>query len=174
MSLEQLANLGEFVGGVAVIVTLIYLTLQVKQNTRSIRSSTLATNTEYWTSLLLKNADEDMVDAYLLGMSGVADLEPRKFLQFFLLCRALFVSMEAQHHQYLEGALDEEIYLGYERSVTAQILSFPGFRRYWAQCREEFSPVFRTYIDDILKREPERHPAYLMEQWQSLATQSGT
>ena len=34
MDLTQLANLGEFIGGVAVLVTLIYLALQVRQNTR--------------------------------------------------------------------------------------------------------------------------------------------
>ena len=31
MDLTQLANLGEFIGGVAVLVTLIYLALQVRQ-----------------------------------------------------------------------------------------------------------------------------------------------
>ena len=34
MDLTQLANLGEFVGGVAVMVTLIYLALQVRQSNR--------------------------------------------------------------------------------------------------------------------------------------------
>jgi hypothetical protein len=33
MSLAQLANLGEFVGGLAVLVTLIYLAVQVRQST---------------------------------------------------------------------------------------------------------------------------------------------
>ncbi len=31
MDLSQLANLGEFIGGVAVLVTLVYLALQVRQ-----------------------------------------------------------------------------------------------------------------------------------------------
>ena len=31
MDLAQLANLGEFIGGIAVLVTLIYLALQVRQ-----------------------------------------------------------------------------------------------------------------------------------------------
>ena len=34
MDLTQLANLGEFIGGVAVLVTLVYLALQVRQSTR--------------------------------------------------------------------------------------------------------------------------------------------
>ena len=35
MSLEQLANLGEFLGGIAVIVSLVYLAVQVRRNTRA-------------------------------------------------------------------------------------------------------------------------------------------
>ena len=35
MDLTQLANLGEFIGGVAVLVTLIYLAAQVRQSTRA-------------------------------------------------------------------------------------------------------------------------------------------
>lgn len=36
MNLTQLANLGEFVGGVAVLVTLVYLAVQIRMNTRAI------------------------------------------------------------------------------------------------------------------------------------------
>lgn len=38
MDLQTLANLGEFLGGVAVIVSLVYVALQVRQNTQSLRT----------------------------------------------------------------------------------------------------------------------------------------
>ena len=37
MNLDTLANLGEFAGGVFVLITLVYLAHQVKQNTKSLR-----------------------------------------------------------------------------------------------------------------------------------------
>ncbi len=41
--LEALGNLGDFIGGIAVVVTLLYLAVQVRQNTTQLReSSTLA------------------------------------------------------------------------------------------------------------------------------------
>ena len=39
MDLTQLANLGEFIGGVAVLVTLVYLALQVRQSTSAQRTA---------------------------------------------------------------------------------------------------------------------------------------
>ncbi len=45
MDLTQLANLGEFIGGVAVLVTLIYLAAQIRQNTRSVEAAALGSST---------------------------------------------------------------------------------------------------------------------------------
>ena len=41
MDLTQLANLGEFIGGVAVLVTLVYLALQVRSTQRQLNDQSL-------------------------------------------------------------------------------------------------------------------------------------
>ena len=42
MSLEDLGNIGEFVAAVAVVVSLIYLAVQIRQNTRQVDVNTTA------------------------------------------------------------------------------------------------------------------------------------
>jgi len=42
LDLQFLGNLGEFIGGLAVIVSLVYLALQVRQNTQSLRTENYA------------------------------------------------------------------------------------------------------------------------------------
>ncbi len=64
MTLEQLANMGEFVSEIAVIASLIYLALQIRQNTKSVRSSTLLDNTAIWTNLLTQISDTSNVSAF--------------------------------------------------------------------------------------------------------------
>ena len=39
MSIQELGNLGELAGGVAVVVSLLYVALQIRQNTQTIRAS---------------------------------------------------------------------------------------------------------------------------------------
>ena len=39
MTLNELGSLGEFISGLAVVVTLVYLALQIRHNTRAVRSS---------------------------------------------------------------------------------------------------------------------------------------
>ncbi len=38
MSISELGSLGEFIGSIAVLVTLVYLVFQLRQNTLSMRS----------------------------------------------------------------------------------------------------------------------------------------
>ncbi len=46
MNLDLLGNIGEFIGGLAVIVTLIYLAFQVRQGTKTLRANSVHELTE--------------------------------------------------------------------------------------------------------------------------------
>ena len=48
MSIADLGSLGEFVSSLAVLFTLIFLTLQMRQNTKAVRASTAAEMTSQW------------------------------------------------------------------------------------------------------------------------------
>ncbi len=85
ISLEKLANLGELIGGIAVVASLIYLAIQIRQNTANIRSTTIATNAEIWTSMLSQIAHLDFNGAYLSVSSGKPELKPRHLLRVFLI-----------------------------------------------------------------------------------------
>jgi len=39
--IENLGNIGDFVGGIGVVVTLVYLATQIRQNTRAIRLASI-------------------------------------------------------------------------------------------------------------------------------------
>ena len=60
MTLQDLGNIGEFLGSIGVIVTLIYLAIQIRQNTKAARASSAAesqyvfANTNEW---LLENPE---------------------------------------------------------------------------------------------------------------------
>ncbi len=74
MDLTQLANLGEFIGGVAVLVTLIYLALQVRQNTKAVSAATFhAVASE--TSKLVTRATES---SELIALLGTAFTKPEE------------------------------------------------------------------------------------------------
>lgn len=166
LTLAQLANLGELLGGVAVVASLVYLAIQIRLNTRTVRGTTHHQNTDLWSSLLFRLAEPEIAQAYVAGMSGRADIRPSHYTQFFFICRAMFVAFENQYYQMRKGVLDPDTYAAYQRSISTQLLAFRGFRVWWAQSRDVFSPAFISHVDAMIAEVPEQQPQALFEDWQ--------
>ena len=169
MDLSQLADLGELLGGVAVVASLVYLAAQIRQNTRTVRASTLHQNTDLWSSLFISLAAPDITRAYVAGMAGDRDMKPLQYTQFFFVCRSMFLAFENQYYQMRHGVLDSEAYDGYVRSISTQILAFRGFRVWWEMNRSVFSPDFVDHIDTMIADVPEADPGKLLREWQDIA-----
>ena len=48
MSLNDLANIGQVIGALAVVISLIYVAFQIRQNTSAIRSATAQSVHDQW------------------------------------------------------------------------------------------------------------------------------
>ena len=85
MELTQLANLGEFIGGVAVLVTLIYLALQVRHTRRQLDEQSLSTAFqilyEGWDPVFSRENRELLYD----GLSQSRELDESEYFAFTLL-----------------------------------------------------------------------------------------
>jgi hypothetical protein len=169
MTLSELADVGELVGGLAVVASLVYLAVQIRQNTRTVRSSTLHENTDLWTSLFLRLAEPDTAQAYVAGMAGNPEIRPLHYTQFFFICRAMFIGYENQFLQMRNGVLDPETYAAYERSISTQFLAFRGFRVWWQQSRSVFTPDFVAHVDAMIAEVPEIDPGAFLREWQAIA-----
>jgi hypothetical protein len=168
VALSQLADIGELLGGIAVVASLIYLAIQIRQNTRTARASTLHQNTDLWTNMWLRLAEPNIARAYVSGMAGQHDIRPLQFTQFFFVCRAMFLAFENQYYQMRLGVLDPEAYAGYERSISTQFLAFRGFRFWWELNRSVFSPDFVDHVDAMIGDTPESDPESLLRQWHDI------
>jgi hypothetical protein len=169
LTLSELADLGEVAGGFAVVASLVYLAVQIRQNTRAVRGSTLHFNTELWANLFLHLSEPATAQAYVAGMSGRPDIKPLHYTQFFFVCKTMFLALEDQFYQARQGILDPEIYAAYERATREQLLAFAGFRIWWQQLRSTFSPTFVARIDAMIASTPEVDPSVFLQGWQQLA-----
>ena len=169
MPLDQIANIAEISAAALIIVSLIYVGIQIRQNTRAVRGSTLQMNTDFWGALFLRLAEPEVARGYAEGMAGQPDIRAAQYTQFFFICRAMFLGFENQYYQFRQGILDREIYLAYERSMQTQLLLFPGFRVWWQQSHAVFSPAFVARVNSMIERTPEADPRALLSEWSTLA-----
>ena len=89
MNIMELGAIGELVGGLAVVGTLLYLALQVRHSTRMAESSLYDKTTEAWTAVL-RPAIEEM-DLVIRGAKDFSALEEGDSLKVATIISSIFL-----------------------------------------------------------------------------------
>ena len=144
---QLLGNYGEFVGAIAIVVTLIYLAVQLKQNTASVRASAY----QAWVAA---NVDINvaMSNPAQSEMIGKGDMDPtnltdESFAGFLMLHMAMMQMAQSTDYLYRSGSLDRELWEA-EMNRAAAILAFPGVRQMWdAGVKTQLTPSFVRLLE---------------------------
>ncbi len=162
MDIVELGAVGELIGGVAVLATLGYLAVQVRQNTASNR--VLATQnlvTAHSGANLLLAGNEGL--AALLQTAtvdgGREALEPHSQLRFNVWLVGFWGQVELAYFQFLDAQLDERIWNRMEYEIE-NFMTLPGVATWWADDKFRFSPDFVEFVDRKLAtaKRPARMP----------------
>ena len=155
MSLEQLANIAEVLGMLVVAITLIFLTLQMRQNTKALRSAA-AQNAHEMAEAIYSPviADAELADLVLRGLRDPATLSEVETARFTSFWQNGFFTLQNWFYQRQAGVLDEGIWWGWSKILT-DVYQTPGIRNFWQRRRLYFSDDFRAYLEtDLFVREP--------------------
>jgi hypothetical protein len=158
MNWEAVGAIAELAGAIGVILSLIYLASQIRQNTRSLQASTFQSMHDSAVQRLLAVADNDgLADRYLQGMQDPSSLHGRERLQLDQFLQAMLRGFENYYYQHQKGLLEQELWVGYRESIRAAV-SPPGFPPWWSRARHMFSRNFAELIDAIIEA-PKLPPA---------------
>ena len=155
MALSDLAALGNLVGGIAVLASLAYLALQVRQNTKHTRAliyTNRVTRVQDF-NLRLCHASDVTLDACLAGGRADSNMNEAQLLRYYSLCRAAFFDAQDTFRQHQEGLLSKDAYDGLIAIMKTRF-SEPGMRASWAVQRDTFSSDFRTLLDQLVLAAP--------------------
>jgi len=110
MTLEQLANIGEFLGGLAVVISLVYVAFEIRGNTRSQNSESYGRSLERLAAIQARFASDDQYGRmFNRGMAEPEALSMQERIQFTWACTEMFGDFEFMHHQFLQGEMPAEI-----------------------------------------------------------------
>ncbi len=97
MDLTQLANLGEFVGGAAVLVTLVYLAVQIRQTKDlAVLESARSTSKDY-TAFLFQLMNPDHMELFRRGLNDFNGLSENDQARLHVWLPAVFMSAQTTH-----------------------------------------------------------------------------
>jgi hypothetical protein len=165
MSLSDLASVGSFVSGFAVLISLVYLALQVRQTKRNQQIEIRHSRVSRIVDLHLALADPGVADAWLHGSGSLQALTQTELSQYINLCRALFFHFEDSFYQREEGLLNDDAFETVVAGVRFSARS-PGWRAAWKMARPNFGGRFRDFMDGEIAAAAVEPPVDLsLETW---------
>jgi len=158
MSLNDLANMGQVIGAIAVVISLIYVALQIRQNTNAVRSATVQTVHEHFAKWYhLVAADDELAQIVANGLRDYASLSEQERVRFVAAFMSFLSYSQNAFLKWRQGLLASPLWLGWEL-VIMNLVCAPGGKAFWKDRAYMFGDEFRKYIDDdLIKRQP--HPA---------------
>ncbi|MEH6544212.1 MAG: hypothetical protein V7721_09735 [Porticoccaceae bacterium] len=154
MNLSQLANIAEFVGGIAVVVTLVYLAIQIRQTSKTTHASAVATLLAQYDSPNAAIATNvGTARAFRLGVEGSAELNPDEKMQFQVLMLQFMAVLHTAYEFRSEGILTEAQWQIYRRDI-AEFSGQPGVRALHPYFHSYYSPA-PGFVDELKRMESE-------------------
>jgi hypothetical protein len=147
MTLQNLYFITEIVGGIAIIGSLIFVALQVRQNTEAMRVEALERHADHFRILNLPISENaDMADIFRRGLEDLDRLDPTERVRFMALLTMAVRGWEKMFLVRKRRALDEGLWSGSHESFKSALTN-PGLRAYWHIRRSTFCQDFRDYVD---------------------------
>ena len=152
MNLEELAYISQVIGVIAVFASLIFVGLQIRQNTKAIKATSHHAITDSFNAINnLIVSDPKVARLWRLGMPGAEGLDDDERVSFSFMVLGYMRIFETLHYQYSNGTLDKKLFDAELKTLKWTVTENPGFLAWWAVNPIALSAEFRAFIDGLIR-----------------------
>lgn len=150
MNISNLADISEIIGSIAVVITLIFLVLQMRENTRAIKASTRQS---------ARDADSQAIIAAIEHPGAILawtkpEMTDEEAVQHTFWLTLFFRNRENDWFQYQRGVMDKDTWERYKSSITATFMSERN-RNWWFNWGTlVFNPDYVAQVNSVLEKTP--------------------
>ncbi len=148
LTIQDLGALGELVAAVAVLITLVYLTIQVRQGNTLARAQTRQSMMEQVRADLHKMIDEPSI---LYCFSKEETLTPDEKAKFTSWLAAAMRQREYEWSQYRHGVIDRATWETYQKLIP-HLVGPQRALKWWQKSTQFFEPGFVESVNELLAR----------------------
>lgn len=164
MTISELGSLGEFVGAIGVVITLIYLAFQIRQNTDQLKQ-----NASMAKAAAVKNSNsalrqtrqaiflsEAASELFISGNKDCSNLSELELLRYRFMLQNITDVMLDIYSQTLETNFSPENWETQGVNLVKRIFDTNGGRWFWANFRQNYPMRFGQEVDRILSEIPDQ------------------
>ena len=147
MSIEALGNIGDFLGGIAVLVTLMYLAIQIKANTNSTQAENRARVAMEYMDVMQPESDPVLARIFGEGLRNYPDMPQEDLVRFGSYFNRQSLFFQAVYARYERGQLEQETYSAY-LNWYCSLVSTPGGSNWFNDIvRPIYAPAMIKAVD---------------------------
>lgn len=150
MNLQAIAAIAEITASAGVIISLIYVGLQIRSQIvesrlASVDELTRQINSGYQTLA----SDKDLAELFLKGLDDFKSLDRAEIVRFSAFMGSQMRQCESAFFRYTSGRLAKEVWTGLNAGIE-DISTSPGMKDWWQTRSHWFSKGFRDHISNHL------------------------
>ena len=150
-SLKKIALITEIIGGIAILISLIFVGFQFRENTIATKSATAnaanAITVSWYTQTGNSAQSSQLMWDYIKDPKSITTSAEK--YQATILMHGLILSFQNNYYLANEGTLDQNVQESLTASINA-IKNQPGWQEYWKNRESHFFVEFRDYMNSIL------------------------
>jgi hypothetical protein len=161
-SWEEISAISQLVGSIAVVLSVLYLALQVHGSTRVAKlaaQDAASTALREVTRPFAENAE--LARIWRIGLEDLPALTVDEQARFFHSTYQFLKAFETIHFHHIYGLMDEQIWQGWCGLLEHYIAS-PGMEHYWKLRQNLFSKRFRQFVQTLERPADRRTVGNLM------------
>lgn len=141
-----MGNVGEFIGGITVLVTLIYLAYQLRQGARSLQRADARASMERFDAFFISMQDPETAGLWLKGLAGELE-QPAEQWSFTSLIVRYIYAMQNLWLSSRDGISPKEVW-SLQAPAFAQNFTTPGGAANWTLIKPT---LIREFVSEVEK-----------------------
>lgn len=160
LTLEQIYFIGQTISAIAVVISLIYVALQIKQNTNATKAASAQAYVTADNEIVgLINSSPNLADVLYQGANGLSVLKGGDTIRFVAFHDLVFISFQSYYLQWKKGVLEEVLWGTYKQAFVG-LLQQKGQQEWWALRHHWFSQEFQDYVEQSVMNEKVSKPMH--------------
>ncbi len=146
MNWDAIGAVGEITGAFAVVISLIYLALQIRSQNSQAKLSALHEMSRELRRTTAMFANKSISDIFVRANQDYSSISEAESVQLIVLVTNLFRAWESAFLENRDGNLDENVWAALSRDYT-QPMGAPSFQHIWTLRKQNYDPSFQDYVD---------------------------
>jgi len=149
MNWDAFGAIGEVVGATAVVVSLIYVSIQLRSGTRALQTTTrdsVYKQLQEWNLVVM--GDPKLGWIFQKGSTGLENLEEEERARYLHVMYSFFKTFENIYLHHLDGVVPLELWEPNLKMLTIYATQ-PGGRMYWEERKAAYDPRFNAVMEGL-------------------------